>query len=108
MQNNTQNSINQEHIFKVHSLDSEVDARRIKEASQLNKDFATRFGGLAKKRVSLNYVLWEYGSEISNLYFCLYLRKPTDYYLRVFLFTAEDCPHPIGDEDRQPSIKRAQ
>jgi ATP-dependent DNA helicase 2 subunit 1 len=24
------------------------------------------------------------------------------------LFTAEDCPHPVGDEDRQPSIKRAQ
>jgi ATP-dependent DNA helicase 2 subunit 1 len=26
----------------------------------------------------------------------------------VFLFTAEDNPHPPGDEDRQPSIKRAQ
>jgi hypothetical protein len=38
----------------------------------------------------------------------LNLRKPTDYYLRVFLFTAEDDPHPIGDENRQPSIKRAQ
>jgi len=49
----------------------------------------------------LNYVLWEYGAEIGNL-------KPTEFYLRLFLFTAEDNPHPLGDEDRQPSIKRAQ
>jgi len=42
--------------------------------------------------------------------FVIYLlfRKQSDYYLRVFLFTAEDNPHPVGDEDRQPSIKRAQ
>jgi hypothetical protein len=24
------------------------------------------------------------------------------------LFTANDCPHAVGDEERQPSIKRAQ
>ena len=46
-------------------------------------------------------MLWEYGSEIGNL-------KPAEFYLRVFLFTANDCPHPIGDEERQPRIKRAQ
>jgi hypothetical protein len=69
---NADNSINQEHIYKVHSLDSAVDAKRIKEASTLFKDFTARFGGLAPRRVSLNYVLWEYGAEISNLYAIIY------------------------------------
>lgn len=32
----------------MHSLDSEVDARRIKDASQLFKEFKDRFGGLSK------------------------------------------------------------
>ena len=32
---NTNNSINQDHIYKVHSLDSEIDAKRIKEANLL-------------------------------------------------------------------------
>lgn len=67
MQKNTLNSINQDHIYKVHSLDSEVDARRIKEASLLFREFEARFGGLSSEKVSLNYVLWEYGAEISTL-----------------------------------------
>ena len=97
----TNNSINQPYINKVHSLDSDIDARRIKDASLLYKEFEARFGGLSDTRASLSYVLWEYGAEISSL-------KPTDYYLRVFLFTAEDEPHPPGDEDRLPTVKRAQ
>lgn len=48
-------------------MESEVDARRIKEASLLYKEFEARFGGLSEGKVSMNYVLWEYGAEISNL-----------------------------------------
>ena len=59
----------------MHSIDNEVDARRIKEASKLYKEFNERFGGLADKRVPLNYVLWEYGAEINNLYLFSYLEN---------------------------------
>lgn len=48
-------------------MESEVDARRIKEASLLFKEFEARFGGLSEEKVSINYVLWEYGAEISSL-----------------------------------------
>lgn len=66
----------------------------------LFKEFKERFGGISEEKVSLNYVLWEYSAEINNL-------SNANYYLRLFLFTSEDCPHPVGDENRQPSIKRA-
>lgn len=77
----------------MHSPDSEIDDKKIKEATFLFKNFNSEFGGLVPGRVSLKDVLLEYREEIRNL-------NQSDHYLRIFLFTAEDNPHPNGDKDR--------
>lgn len=45
--------------------------------------------------------------KLENCKNILIFRDSSKHHLRLFLFTTDDCPHPIGDEKRELAINHA-
>ena len=57
-------------------------------------------GGLSERKSDLQSVFWTYSDEIKKF-------SDNQFYLRLFLFTAEDCPHVEGSEERAQAVSQS-
>ncbi len=96
---NQRNDLKIDNIYVVNEL-HEPNAETTKNSKELFKNFEAITGGCTDDLVSVHSVLWVYNNYIADL-------PSSKYFLRMFLFTPDHCPHEVGDPRRDQAIHYA-